>query len=400
VQQQALLAQRDFNMAFYIGSTNYYPGLFPVPTSTATGAPLIASISSAGALSTFWAYPGDPQATPSGTLQYRSILTHGYVAGGYKDGNPWRTVNKTWHSNDTTICCGEQLAQPAAYAGGSWSDYNAYVHGASNSFTGASVLTASYSLATGVARTQNKSGSSQEYAIGTQSLSTFGYEGNNPAGDGTSGEGTWDMTTSRTYFNATQDQIGQVGYITGGAQTAACDRLHFPSEIMYTCNGPGVNGNHCTAASGSIYSWWSIAGNNRSMNLSNQSWATWSPGGGVSLAPDGTCKALPTKLGWHYGGSGTNVTTPIMKWSDATGSTMSTTMVKPIACGEENPEMGQNWGYILGTYNGYQNNYTYKVTYTNDTISVMGTGTQPKGHAGMSSAMTSSASASVTINNT
>ena len=59
--------------------------------------------------------------------------------------------------------------------------------------------------------------------------------------------------------------------------------------------------------------------------------------------------------------------------------------------------MGQNWGYCLGQYKCQQNNYTFKVDYSNDTMTVLGSVSQPKGHAGLSSAVTSSAAASVTM---
>lgn len=393
-------------MAFYVGTVNFYPGIYPAPTTAATGAPLVAASTTQG----FWAYPGSSQSAVSGTLQYRSIFTHGYVAGGYKDSNPWRTVNKTWHANDVTISCGEQIDQACAYAGGTFSDFNGYCHGTNAGFTVASTHTSSYSLATGVGRTQNVSSS------GANPGGPFGYEGNNPAGDGqgiaygtsassaaggavvqatTAGVGTWELSVGRTYFNGGQNQIGQVGYITGGTQSSACDKFFFPTEIMYTTTSPGVSGNHVTSAGGTSVAWWSIAGNQRYQTFSTDAWTAWS----TTAAPDGLSKMLPTKLGWHYCGSGTNVTTPMMKWSDSTGTTLSTSISKPTALGEENMEMGQNWGYCLGAYLNPQCNYSFKLTYSNDTPTAVGTVTQPKGHAGMSSGVCSSAAATVTMNN-
>jgi uncharacterized protein (DUF2237 family) len=392
-------------MAYYIGSTNYYPGIFPAPSAASNGSPLVANSTTQA----FWAYPGSSQSTPSGALQTRSIFTHGYVAGGYKDSNPWRTVNKTWHANDITISCGEQLDQGAAYAGSTFSDYNGYCHGTNPGFAVASTHTSSYSLATGVGRTQNTS------SWGANPGGPFGYTGKDPVNDGagvaygtsgsntgiaqstTAGEGSWELSVARTYFGGTQNQTGQVGYITGGAQSGACDKFNFPTEIMYITTAPGVNANHVTGSGGASTAWWSIAGTNKSLAFSNDTWAAWAPG--TQAAPDGVCKMLGTKLGWHYVGTGSNVTTPMMKWNDSTGTTMSTTISKPSAQGEENMEMGQNWGYCLGAYNGLQNNYTFKVTYSSDTIVVMGTATQPKGHVGMSSAGTSSAAASITMGN-
>jgi uncharacterized protein (DUF2237 family) len=131
------------------------------------------------------------------------------------------------------------------------------------------------------------------------------------------------------------------------------------------------------------------------MAFSNDAWSTWTPG--TTAAPDGVCKILTTKLGYHYVGTGTNNTSGVMKFSDSTGSSISTTLSKPSTQGEENFQMGQNWGYCIGAYNGQQNNYSYKVNYTTDINTVLGSASQPKGHFGLSSGNCSSAAATVTM---
>lgn len=380
-------------MAFYIGSTNVYPGIMPTPATVSGGAPLMVATTTAG----FWAYPGNSVGTPNNAnLQNRSIFTHGFTSGGYKDSNPWRTVHKTWHSNDVTVTCGEQLQWACAYSGGTFSDYNGYHHGAGGGYTGGYTHTSSYNLYTGANRTFNGTPS------GANPGGPYGYTGKDPANDGQGvaygsgtdpGTGSWEMSTARTYFAAGVNQLGQVGYITGGSETSACDKFYMPTEIMYTTNSPGVSGSHATAAHGATYNWWSIAGNLRSMLFSSDTWAVWSPG--TSFATDGVCKFLSTKLGYHYGGTSSNNTTGFGRWSDSTGTYTSNALSKPSAQGEENMQMGQNWGYCLGAYNGSQNNYTFKVNYSNDAMSVLGTASQPKGHAGMSSGCCSSAAATV-----
>ena len=60
-------------------------------------------------------------------------------------------------------------------------------------------------------------------------------------------------------------------------------------------------------------------------------------------------------------------------------------------------EMGQDWGYKLGDFNGQQNNHTEKWDYSNDSITTMGFATRPKGHYGQSSAACSSAAGAVTV---
>ena len=380
-------------MAFYVGSVNYFPGVYSSPTSASRGAPLVA-LSTA---SSYWAYPGNTIVGIGSTFATRSIFTHGYVAGGYKDSNPWRSVNKTWHATDITVYCGEQLYAASAYSAGTFSDFNGYVHGAGGAFTGSGAATSSYNLHTGVNRTVTTS------PAGANPGGPFGYTGNNPVGDGQGivygsgtvvGTGTWEPSVSRTYFAGAVNQIGQIGYITGGPESANCDKFYMPTEIMYTTTSPGFTSTHATAAHGETRAYWSLGGNLRYQTYSNDAWATWSPG--TAASPDGVCKILSTKLGYHYVGSGANVTTPGQKFSDSTGSTLSTTITKPSAYGEENMQMGQNHGYCLGQYNGQQNNYTVKYNYSTDVLTVMDYQTQPKGHVGMSSALCSSAAATIT----
>ena len=382
-------------MSFYIGSTSL-DTIFPLPTAASAGAPLFAANTNP-LISSFWAYPGNSTNSIQSGFQYRSIFTHGYTSGGYKDSNPWQTINKTWHSSDTTLSCGEQLLAGSGYSGGTFSDYYGYHHGTGGYYYGNTAVTSSYSLTTGVGRTVNSG------LAGANPGGPFGYTGNNPAGDGQGivyggggadpGVGSISLSQLRTYFAAGVNQTGQVGYITGGPETGNVDKFNMPTEIMYTTNATGITGSHATAAHGQNYNWWSIAGNLRSMSFSSDSWATWSPG--TTIAPDGVCKFLSTKNGFHYGGTGSNVTQGFATWSDSNGTYISNSLQKPQAMGEENYQMGQNWGYCLGQYNNLQNNYTFKVDYSTNNMTVLGTGSQPKGHVGMSSACCSSAASAI-----
>ena len=91
----------------------------------------------------------------------------------------------------------------------------------------------------------------------------------------------------------------------------------------------------------------------------------------------------------------TGVQTCALPICDSTGTDLNTGMSKIRAAGEENLQMGQNWGYMLGNYDGQQNNQTVKYNYLNDTLTQLGSSSQPKGHYGQSSGCCSSAAASV-----
>jgi hypothetical protein len=282
--------------------------------------------------------------------------------------------------------CGEQLDLAGAYIDGSWSDYNAYVHGTNDAFTGASSHTSSYSLANGTLRVR---GSGTYSPPGASS-------GGFPTDTGTSGIGGWDMGSARQNgLIGGVNQTGQLGYICAGG-AAATDKFYFSSEIMFA--GPAIAAawTYSACAHGQNVGWFSFQGNRYYLTWSNDTWSSWT---GSVASPDGWCKILSTKLGYHYGGTGANVTSGICKFSDSTGVDITTSMSKIRACGEENFQMGQNWGYMLGQYDGQQNNQTVKYNYLNDTLMQLGTGAQPKGHFGQSSGACSSAAATVCSTN-
>ena len=352
----------------------------PDQTDTTRGSYLVSD----GGNGAFWAYPGATNpSSPLTGYRYRSLFTHGYIGGGYKGSQPWRSLNKTWHTTDTTFYCGEQLDRAAAYCDGTWSDYNAYVHGTVNSYSGNSSHTSSYNLNTGIKRVTGDSRFSQY---------SYGYQGDNPRTVmGYNVTGGWAMSVGRNDAGCASNQIGQAGYITGGGSSAT-NKLHFPTEIMYTTNS-SVSGSDFVAGFGgetrAYFSW--RDGNQQRMTYSNDSFANQNFAGNNR----GWCKALGTKWGHFYIGTSNNVTTPVRKVRDSDGAALSN-FNRARAAGEENMQMGQDWGYKLGDFDGQQNNHTEKWTYSNDSIATMGFATRPKGHYGQSSAACSSAAASVT----
>jgi hypothetical protein len=364
-------------MAFYVGSTQIFPGMYPAPDTSAPGATFYNDGSKG-----YWSYPGDVQGNPAGGFQYRSIFTHGYLAGGYKGSCPWRAVNRTWHATDITMYCGEQLAYAANYIEGTFSDHNGYVHNAADAYSVANAGTQSYSLANGTLRSRG---------AGTYSPPGSGY--GFPTNTGTSNVGGWNMSVARTTHGCAVDQINQAGYITGGG-SAVTEKFHFASENMYTTTSGPASG-FTSGCHGQTRGYFSIGGTKQYIDFSTNAWSTFTSG----VSPDGWCKILSTKLGYHYGGNGGNVTSGLSKFSDATGTDINTGLSKLRASGEENFQMGQNWGYMLGNYDGQQNNMTVKHNYLTDALTQLGTAAQPKGHFGQSSGCCSSAAATIASSN-
>ena len=204
--------------------------------------------------------------------------------------------------------------------------------------------------------------------------------------------GGWQMDAGRNDCGCATAQKEQAGYITGGGSSTT-NKLHFATEIMYNTNNSGDSGDFvagCGMESRSYFAWRNSS--QKYITHSNDSWTNQ----GFAGNNRGWCKALPTKWGHFYIGTSNNVTTPLRKVRGSDGGAISN-YNRSRAAGEENMEMGQDWGYKLGDFDGQQNNHTEKWDYSNDSITTMGFATRPKGHYGQSSAACSSAAGAVTV---
>jgi hypothetical protein len=313
-----------------------------------------------------WTTMGDTQTTNPFTdsFKYRTIYTHGYVGGGYKDVTPWRNVNRTVHSTDTTTNLGDILDRNAAYVDGSYNDYYQFIYGTDNSWPGTGTHTSSLNMSTETGRT------------------------NDPK---------WNTKSSL-------DNYGDSGVIINSSLTLAwivctgtnIDKHNLVTEVMYNSGqggSCGTPGDWVCCWYGQYYGWVKHNSNGNRNHKIEFATETWSSAG-LTVGTDGWGKALKTKDGYAYVKNGGNITTSAYKVNDNTGSNIRTDLNFNNA-GEENYENGQNWGYCLGEYNGAQNNNTYKVTHGTDTYTVLGSTAQPKGHDGISSAAMATASVSM-----
>ena len=295
---------------------------------------------------------------------YRTIYTRGYASNGYQNSSPWRNVNRTVHTTDTTTNLGDIQSNSGSYLDGGWSDYYHYVYNASGAVQGSSVIVSSMNMATEAARTQTTS---------------------------------WNLRTARTNCGAMMNPSLSAAYITGGGSTAT-DKHNFATETMYsapnTCPTAGGTAGGVSRWFGSTYGWAWANGAGGSLSWTTEVWTS----GGISLSTDGQPKGLSTKLGWAYCATGSyGGAATYYKINDLTGANISTTIARPEPCGEENSQVGQYWGYTIGSYNANigQTNNTSKTMYLTDTVSAMGAATQPSGHGGMSSGCCGSASAMI-----
>lgn len=337
---------------------------FSFPSSPTTGTLFVAPTGIMYVWDGTWTISGATQTTnpfSSNSFLYRSIYTKGYMSGAYKSSSPWKNVNKTIHATDLTTNLGDKLTNASSYIGGGFSDYNTYMYPTTGSVGGSGTTVESMSMTTEAMK----------------SLDSSRY-----------------LKTTRTDCEALMTPSLTAAYIVGGGTTAV-DRHNFTTDIMLNSGTApasplsGGTGGGLGSFFGQ-YKAWISQGAGSSFTWATETWAT----GGMSWASDGQPKGLSSKHGYGYGGVGSYPgSSYLYKFSESTGTNLAT-VNKNKTNGEENFEIGQNWGYMLGAYDGSaQNNDAAKLNYLTDTWTALGSDTQPKGHDGASSGACATGSA-------
>lgn len=328
---------------------------FSFPSSPSTGTLFAAPSGKMYVWDGTWTTFGDTQTNNpfSKSFLYRTIYTKGYMSGGYRSSSPWRNVNKTIHATDMTTNLGDKLTQGSSYIGGGFSDFNTYVYPSTGGVGGSGTQVESMNMA-----------SETMY-----SLDSAKY-----------------LKTSRADCEALMTPSLTSAYIVGG-NTTAVDRHNFTTDTMFSAStapsSPLAGGT--SGGLGSFFGEfkaWISQGAGSSFTWATETWAT----GGMSWSTNGQPKGLSSKWGYGYGGEGSYPGSSYSyKFSEATGSNVAT-VSRNKTNGEENYEIGQNWGYMIGAYDGSaQNNDSAKLNYLSDTWTALGSDTQPKGHDGASS---------------
>jgi hypothetical protein len=98
-------------------------------------------------------------------------------------------------------------------------------------------------------------------------------------------------------------------------------------------------------------------------------------------------KGISSKVGKGYAGnegsySGGN---NLRRWNLSNDTNVGNIAKFQLDCGEENFTLGQDWQYMLGNYDGAQNNENWKMYYATDTGTANVSGLSPTAQAGQSS---------------
>lgn len=279
----------------------------------------------------------------------RQVITTGYILAGYRNSSPWTNVNRTAHSTDTTVDLGGQLNNSTAYPGGMCDDTFAYVLKANNTVGGNSSQTNRYSMRTETSQI----GPSAPYNVGN--AGTIMHQEQTRA-YGAPADGN--NAIMRFQFS-TQTWLSSIGKACGNSGQTMSAIYHETKGFHYGDDN-GVKLTFATEAQ------------------------ACSPCNGAH----GQQKGISSKLNYLYAGNegsysgGYN----LRRFSVATESNVGS-VSKPIGnSGEENFDMGQAHQYMVGMYNGEQNNRAWRFNYATDSGYEGGGSMQSKGVPGRSSA--------------
>ena len=356
-------------MAFYIGSTQMFGGTGGLPprftTLTRPASPVQGQVIFNTSINKMEMYDGSVWRETSNErpFLFRQIITTGYVLAGYKDSVPWKNVNKMVHATDVATNLGDQLAYVGAYSSGACSETLGFIWAFDNSGIGAGSLTSTFNLAT-------------ETSAGSDTL--------------------WNVRTARDDCG-TVFKEHQYAYIIGGG-TADIDIFNLTTGTMLkTETGPdSTTNNGGTVNDETAGYFWGDSGVSVKVNFATDSTGTTQGPGPMNytlgtasniVASHSQQKGINSKIGRGWAGNeGSYLGGYNLRRFQFSTETSLGTVAKPVTnCGEENFDMGQAHQYMMGCYDGAQNNRGWKFTYASETGVELGAGSVRTGIPGGSS---------------
>lgn len=291
-------------------------------------------------------------------FKYRQIINKGYVLGGYKDSSPWKNVNRMSHATDVCTNLGDQLVYSASYIQGAPSKTTAWVFCAADAHSVATTNMVGFTLATETARAFSSTNSltqSRQDAGAAFKEHDYVYVLSNGNPD------KFDYTTE----TCTASGLGLIANGTGSGVQAINHETH---ALTYN-DSQGQALYYATATAVASVG---TAGAVSQAGATNQQ------------------KAINSKNGKGYAGNEGNYNGGYnFRVVDFASNTTTSTVAKPDGnSGEENYDMGQDWQYMMGNYNGLQNNNGHKFFYATNTGSMLGAGSVRTGVPGGSSGAT------------
>ena len=280
-------------------------------------------------------------------FKYRQIINYSYVGCGYKNASPWKNVHKTVVSTDQTSNLGTLMQYAAAYTSGACSLNIFYMWATADTFPGNTTQTSATNMFT---------------------------------------ESSYSLTSAMNTIDARDDcetvfQESDRCWISGGGNSSV-DRFNFWTETMASSTlGGGLSG-FLAAFSDQYYGYWGNESGSQKITYATETFAS-----STSWFAHSQQKGFSSKIRKGYCGNegdyagGNN----LRRWFFPTDTNIGNVAKPDTNCGEENFTLGQDWQYMLGQYNGAQNNNNWKFYYATDSGTANVAGLSPTAQAGQSS---------------
>lgn len=282
-------------------------------------------------------------------FKFRQIITTSYVMGGYKSGTPWKNVNRMVHSTDVMTNLGDQIVYTASYSDAAPSLTKGWMFAAANAHSTATTNVVAFNLSTETAIAANSANymASSRNDAGTgfkEHDFTYVLSGGNPD--------KFNFTSETSSLSG----MSIIGDGTEGGVQAICDE-----DFCGIYNdGSHQDVTFATNTASTSSASWGMHNQQKPINSKNR-------------------KGYSGNEGSYNGGYNYRV-------FNMTTRTQTGTVTRPMGnIGEENYDMGQDWQYCMGQYDGAQNNRGHKFTYATNTGYELGSGSLRTGVAGGSS---------------
>lgn len=288
-------------------------------------------------------------------FKYRQVINYAYVAGGYINASPWKTVHKTTVATDQTLNIGDLMDYPLSYSSGACSKSILFLWSVNTDGL--------WKSATTVADTFTS-------AVNMFTETNYAHQSK------------FDLVNQRDDCGCMFKET-EYAYIFGG-YVAPVEKFNLTNESMYASVQSSITSTlGCSAFSDENYGY----GYGEESGI-KMIFATDTIQSSPKWASSGQQKGISSKNGYGYCGNegqyngGYNLRT----WQLSTDTNIGNVAKPHPNCGEENFTMGQDWQYMLGCYDGTgQNNVSWKFYYATRSGVVNPAGLSPYAHAGQSS---------------
>jgi hypothetical protein len=279
----------------------------------------------------------------------RTIVTTGYLNGGYASSAAWNNTNRIVFATDTTINLGDNTQEWAHnYQSCVFNRTRNFTLGAGNGHCVASTNVACFNMR-------------------TETAQTSGYGRTFPVSNVNSG------TVQKEEF---------FGWWQNTSYSSNIYELNLTVEQTYVAIAGGVISGQLWGTFHENYGVFWGGGGQQTFTFATRTQATR---GGTQPSGDGNQKTIMFKQGMHYAGREGNPSSNWRKTNFFTNTSADALGAKPYYSGEENMLTGQDYGYAVGWYQGSHVNTAFKFVYATE----LGYGTtsslEAKGKAGNSS---------------